>query len=623
MAVTEGGGVFDTIIRMKDEASAVAQRFATSVKESLGDTKKATEEASQKTEALAETAVVGYGKIAAAVATATVAVSAFALKTLKSGIDAADQAGETAKRIGISVESYTQLGLVAELAGVRQETLTTALTAFARNSSKAENGAKALSATFERLGIDLETYSKLSPEEKLFAVADALERMPPGFEKARTAQELFGRGGGVMVNVLEGGAQGLRAMMLEADALGVTISGKTAKDADRFNDALDKVSANLTKIRNESTKSVISGFAPLAEAFQKFVQNSGAVEGAANTLILVLKGLGLAANLVGDIFSITGKVLGVIAASVVAIMRGEFREAAGIAKAFQADLADTVKRSKEIYESLLGINAEREKAQGKFKKSSFGEDDGFGFVRTDLRDRSGVYTYSDVAPGAELRTGAREEADQAELDQIDAHHAEVEEKQRAHTIRLTEYDRSARAIRFQVGVQYDKLSLDSASFFFGQMGALMQTKSRALFEVGKAGAIAETIIQTYRAAQGAYAALASIPFVGPALGAAAAAAAIAVGFARVQAIRSTSFGGASGSPILSSGGASGPVVAAGTGVAIPPPESLQGVGAERQREVNIYLSGEGSPTQNYVRDVLVPALNDALGEGARLNVRTA
>lgn len=631
MAVGEGGGVFDTIIRMKDEASVVVQKFGERVNETLGgaakkteEASKATESATKKTEEFTETATIGWSKVGIAVGAATVAVGAFALKALRSGIDAADKAGDTARRIGLSTEAYTQLSFAAQLSSVSQETLNTSLTTFARNASRAVDDSGPLAKSFKALGISAQEFQELSPEEKLLRVADAIKALPEGFDRARFATEVFGKSGAAMVLLLEGGAEGLRAMMKEADALGVTITTRTAQDAGRFNDALDRMTANFTKVRNEATRSVVSGFAPLAEAFQKFIQNSGVVEGAANALILVLKGIGLAANLVGDIFSFTGKILAGWAGVLVSVIKGDFKDAGNIAKALQADLAETAKRSREVYESLLGINTEREKAaKPGFKKSSFGfEGEGFGFMRTGFSGAGGSGTYSDVLPGAELRTRAGEAANAEELDQLDQHHQKVEERTQKHVIRLYNYDRSARQVRFQMGHDYDQMSLEASAFFFGQLGALMQTKSRALFEIGKAGAIGETIIQTYRAAQGAYAALASIPMVGPALGAAAAAAAIAVGFARVQAIRATSYGGASGSPVLSSGGYSGAVTQAGTPVAVPAPASLQGVAAPRDREINLYLSGEGSPTQSYIRDVLVPALNDALGDGARLNVRT-
>lgn len=78
--------------------------------------------------------------------------------------------------------------------------------------------------------------------------------------------------------------------------------------------------------------------------------------------------------------------------------------------------------------------------------------------------------------------------------------------------------------------------------------------------VGKAAAIAETTFNTFSAAQKAFSSLASIPVVGPALGAAAAGAAIAGGVARVKKIASTKSGlpgDKSGGGGIAGGGSSG------------------------------------------------------------------
>ena len=76
--------------------------------------------------------------------------------------------------------------------------------------------------------------------------------------------------------------------------------------------------------------------------------------------------------------------------------------------------------------------------------------------------------------------------------------------------------------------------------------------------VAKAAAVAETTINTYKAATGSYSALASIPYVGPVLGIAAAAAAVAAGIANVKKILSVKSGlkgdKSSGSASISAGG---------------------------------------------------------------------
>lgn len=77
----------------------------------------------------------------------------------------------------------------------------------------------------------------------------------------------------------------------------------------------------------------------------------------------------------------------------------------------------------------------------------------------------------------------------------------------------------------------------SLTGMMNNLSSLMQTKSKDAFKVGKAAAIANALVQTYQSAQGAFTSLVSIPYVGPALGIAAAGAAIAAGLARVASIR--------------------------------------------------------------------------------------
>ncbi|KZN65477.1 hypothetical protein [Pseudoalteromonas luteoviolacea] len=66
----------------------------------------------------------------------------------------------------------------------------------------------------------------------------------------------------------------------------------------------------------------------------------------------------------------------------------------------------------------------------------------------------------------------------------------------------------------------------------------MAGQSKTAFKLYKTFAITQALIKTYESATGSFAALAPIPIVGPALGAAAAAAAIAMGMQQVRMIKS-------------------------------------------------------------------------------------
>jgi tape measure domain-containing protein len=97
--------------------------------------------------------------------------------------------------------------------------------------------------------------------------------------------------------------------------------------------------------------------------------------------------------------------------------------------------------------------------------------------------------------------------------------------------------RDAAAAEFQFKQKVQDADLAYTEGALKVLQGLQTSHSKKMAAIGKAAAIAQTVIDTYKSAQSAYAALAGIPYIGPALGIAAAAAAIAAGMARVSAIR--------------------------------------------------------------------------------------
>lgn len=96
----------------------------------------------------------------------------------------------------------------------------------------------------------------------------------------------------------------------------------------------------------------------------------------------------------------------------------------------------------------------------------------------------------------------------------------------------------------QIEQAKNDMMMTQAADAFGSMASNLQDyvttfsgEHKALTAMMKASAIAQTIIQTYQGAQQAFTAMSAIPVVGPALGVAAAAAAVAGGMARVASIR--------------------------------------------------------------------------------------
>lgn len=142
--------------------------------------------------------------------------------------------------------------------------------------------------------------------------------------------------------------------------------------------------------------------------------------------------------------------------------------------------------------------------------------------------------------------------------------------------------------------------------------SLMQSKNKAMFQVGKAAAMAETVVNTFLSAQLAYTRALEIPGIGLALAPVAAASAIAGGLMRLQQIASTQFGSQSAP---GSGGAGNTASMTGAGAA------KDAAGASSQSNVNVTLYGS-TFSADQVRG-LVGAINDQVADNLNLKAQVA
>lgn len=139
------------------------------------------------------------------------------------------------------------------------------------------------------------------------------------------------------------------------------------------------------------------------------------------------------------------------------------------------------------------------------------------------------------------------------------------------------------------------------SGYLGMLSGLMSSENRKMFEIGKAAAIAQATVDTIAGSVRAFKDLpywAAIP---------ASAALLLTGFARVSAIKSTTFGGGGGSV----GGSPGITGGVQTVPAAPAPVQLDGSGGGGNGGVTINFQGD---VNGLDEDSLVDALIGKLGE---------
>lgn len=224
---------------------------------------------------------------------------------------------------------------------------------------------------------------------------------------------------------------------------------------------------------------------------------------------------------------------------------------------------------------------------------------------------------------ADLFAGSQEAID-AQLAAYQQMYAQIDQLRNANIIS----EQTANAARLKVWNQTQTQQLSSTNQFLGALSALQKSNNSKQAAVGRAAAIAQATINTYTAATGAYSAMASIPYVGPFLGAAAAAAAVISGLSQVAQIRAqpTNFAFGGGVQVKGTGGTDSQNVAfrATPGETVRITTPAQERARERERQQGGAGGGGAAPPPTIVNLLHPELLNDYLqtqdGQNAIINV---
>ena len=163
---------------------------------------------------------------------------------VRSSIDAADNLGKLSQKVGVTVESLSELQYAGKLADVSTEQLGDGLRKLSVNLTEAANGSKEMRAAFGAVGISAAELVSLKPDQALARIAEAFANTEDGASKTALAVKLFGRSGSELIPLLNAGAAGLRTAADEARRFGLIVSSDSARAAETFNDNLTRMTAS-------------------------------------------------------------------------------------------------------------------------------------------------------------------------------------------------------------------------------------------------------------------------------------------------------------------------------------------------------------------------------------------
>ena len=486
-----------------------------------------------------------FGKVAgAAIGVAVVGAAAGLAALTKAAIDNADELSKVSQKMGITVEALSRLQYAAKLSGVELSGLQTGMNALARNMA-------AGSESFKQLGVAI-TNSDGTLRSSVSVIGDIADRfagMEDGATKTALALGIFGRAGADLIPLLNGGSAGLAAMAQEADNVGATISGTTAKAAERFNDTLSKIEATMGGVVNKVMAAALPALQSLADtlASPEFASAAATLAtGIIEAFNAVTQAVVFATNsLKGflDFLAGTGDKAGPLLNN---LLPGE-----------KLNFADRIRGQSiqpqtagELYAGF-GLNADGslkvEPPPTPFVPSGFG---GGGAPAVDAERERIAARLAVIQEGFlsenELLTQKYEDDQQLLNDALakklmteQEHQAAIQSLEQQHTDKLS-------AIRDAA----QNRDLQSMGSFFGAVGSIMEQGGGQMLGIAKAFGAAQALINSYVAASQALADP-TVPFWGKA---AAFASMVATGLQAVSSIKGASPGGGGGAPTAASGG---------------------------------------------------------------------
>lgn len=282
-----------------------------------------------------------FERIAKAVITLGTAVAVGLTALVKSSLDAADQLNKLSQSSGVSVEKLSALKFAAQQSGVDIDALATGLKKLNVNLSEAAGNAKSAGAiAFKAMGISVKDASGQikSADQILGEIADKFAGFRDGANKTAIAVQLFGKAGADLIPLLNSGSAGLAKFSDQAQKAGLIISGETAKSAEEFNDKLALLKETLfTGLGNRIAEQLLPTLNDLSDSFLNDADSVSALDDAARVAATGLKFLLDAGLSVGHFFQQLGEQLGAAGAAIVQVLQGNFKEAADIIKARNAD----------------------------------------------------------------------------------------------------------------------------------------------------------------------------------------------------------------------------------------------------------------------------------------------
>lgn len=245
----------------------------------------------------------------------------------KHALDTADATGKLQQKVGGTVEDISALTLAFRTNESDQAGLQDALLKTANLMAKVRANAPEAVDALQAIGVNAADLAGLSTPRQLEQIAVALQKIPPGGDRAAATFALFGKSSKDLVVALDAvGREGIDQFIAKARELGVLIDDDLAQAAARAKDSLGIIKIQAEGLATQFASGLAPAVADAMESFSKSVTGDGV-----NGMQLFGRGVGFIIRAIVASFQFLGRTVGAIVASMGVSLRTFIEQAKALA----------------------------------------------------------------------------------------------------------------------------------------------------------------------------------------------------------------------------------------------------------------------------------------------------
>lgn len=215
---------------------------------------------------------------------------------VKNVIELGDQIEKLSQKVGISVQSLSELRFAAELSDVSTEQFAKGMKGLSLAVVEANDRSSKMAQIFSALGVDV----KRGPLSTLMQLADAVKALGDGELKTALSTQLMQKAGMDLIPMLNQGSEGLNKSAEKARNLGLAMGPDFTKNSEQFNDNLRTLTKGAEAFGIKVASFVLPGLVTFTDQVARSAESGDKLLGFLKESVRLAAALGATFNLIGE-----------------------------------------------------------------------------------------------------------------------------------------------------------------------------------------------------------------------------------------------------------------------------------------------------------------------------------